>query len=173
MIFQSKRLVMMLAFMLVSLACLLVLLILSIAPRIEATNPCTQCTNVYPVGVTTSGSTYIVAPTTGYDGGTTPVTCYVHDLAFTGGRKLHAHQHVLPDRKRSDGHVENRQCVPVFVLRGGGGLYWRQLLPRLQFLPTPERVHNDRRVPIICPDPILLWHHVEQACCLGRHNALG
>jgi hypothetical protein len=42
MIFQSARLVMMLAFMLVSLACLLVLLILSIAPHVESTNPCTQ-----------------------------------------------------------------------------------------------------------------------------------
>ena len=33
----------------------LALLILSIAPHIEATNPCTQSTNVYPVGVSTSG----------------------------------------------------------------------------------------------------------------------
>ena len=33
----------------------LALLILSIAPHIEATSPCTQSTNVYPVGVSTSG----------------------------------------------------------------------------------------------------------------------
>ena len=163
MIFQSARLVMMLAFMLVSLACLLVLLILSIAPHVESTNPCTQCTNVYPVGVTTSGSTYLVAPTTGYDGGTTPVTC-------TTWRSLAAGNYMLTNMcyQTANGQMDTWKTDNVCqysCYAAGVGYTGDNCCPDSKFCPLPSECTTTGGCPSYAPTPF---------CCgttLNKHVA--